>query len=80
MFPLYYHQLAAVSAVEVLCHRIAWSALLCLLMLAVRGKLGALKAALRDRRTLLRLTLSGVCISVNWGSYIWAITQGLDVV
>jgi chloramphenicol-sensitive protein RarD len=76
MFPLYYHQLAAVSAVEVLCHRIAWSALLCLLMLAVRGKLGALKAALRDRRTLLRLTLSGVCISVNWGSYIWAITQG----
>ena len=76
MFPLFYHQLAGVSAFEVLCHRIVWSALLCMILLAARGKLGELKAAVADRRTLLRLTISGVCISANWGGYIWAITQG----
>lgn len=76
MFPIYYHQLAAVSAFEVLCHRIVWSALLCVILLAARGKLGELRAAVTDRKTLLRLTASGICISANWGGYIWAITQG----
>jgi chloramphenicol-sensitive protein RarD len=76
MFPVYYHQLATISAVEVLCHRIVWSALLCLILLAARGKLGELKAAVTDRRTLMRLIASGICISINWGGYIWAITQG----
>lgn len=76
MFPVYYHQLAAISAVEVLCHRIVWSALLCLILLVARGKLGEFKAAVTDRRTLVRLIASGVCISINWGGYIWAITRG----
>jgi chloramphenicol-sensitive protein RarD len=76
MFPVYYHQLAAISAVEVLCHRIVWSALLCVILLAARGKLGELRTAFTDRHMLLRLTLSGLCISANWGGYIWAITQG----
>lgn len=76
MFPLYFHQLAAVSAFEVLCHRIVWSALLCVILLAARGKLGELKAVLGDRRTLFRLTVSGICISANWGGYVWAVAQG----
>jgi len=76
MFPVYYHQLATVPALEVLCHRIVWSALLCMILLAARGKLGELKGAVADRKTLLRLIASGICISINWGGYIWAITQG----
>ena len=59
-----------------LCHRIVWSALLCVVLLAARGKLGELKAALTDRRTLLGLTASGIAISINWGGYIWAVSQG----
>jgi chloramphenicol-sensitive protein RarD len=76
MFPLYFHKLVAVSAFEVLCHRIVWSALLCVMLLALRGKLGELKAVLAHRATLLRLSASGFCISVNWGGYIWAVSQG----
>lgn len=76
MFPVYYHQLAAVPAIEVLCHRIVWSALLCVILLAARGKLGELRAAVTDRKTLVRLIASGICISINWGGYIWAITEG----
>jgi chloramphenicol-sensitive protein RarD len=76
MFPLYFHQLVSVSAFEVLCHRIVWSALLCVILLAVRGKLGELIAVIADRRMLLRLTVSGICISANWGGYVWAVAQG----
>lgn len=76
MFPVYFHRLAAVSAFEVLCHRVVWSALLCVILLAVRGKLGELRAVFADRRTLLRLAASGICISINWGGYIWAVTEG----
>ena len=76
LFPIYYHALAAVPAVEVLCHRVVWSALLCVLLLAARGKLGELRAALTNRKTLLGLTASGTAISVNWGGYIWAVSQG----
>ena len=59
-----------------LCHRIVWSALLCVSLLAVRGKLGELRAVMGDRKTLLGLAASGVAISVNWGGYIWAVSQG----
>jgi chloramphenicol-sensitive protein RarD len=76
LFPLYYHQLSAVPAVEVLCHRILWSAVLCLALLAARGKLGELRSAISHRRTLLGLLASGLCISVNWGSFIWTVSVG----
>ena len=76
LFPLYYHSLASVPAIEVLCHRVVWSALLCLILLAGRGKLGELVFTLTHRRTLLGLLASGICISINWGSFIWAVSVG----
>lgn len=76
LFPLYYHALASVPAVEVLCHRVVWSALLCIVLLAARGKLGELLAVFRDRKTLFGLLASGVAISVNWGTFIWAVSVG----
>ena len=76
LFPLYFHALAGVTAIEVLCHRIVWGAVVCLLLLAGRGKLGDLRAALTGRRTLLGLAASGACISINWGSFIWAVSVG----
>jgi len=76
LFPLYYHSLASVSAIEVLCHRVVWSAILCVGLLAVRGKLPELARAFTHRRTLLGLLASGICISINWGTFIWAVTVG----
>ncbi len=76
LFPLYYHQLAAVPPLEVLCHRILWSAVLCVGLLTVRGRLGELRAAFGNRRVLLGLLASGLCISANWGCFIWAVSVG----
>ena len=68
--------MASVPAIEVLCHRILWSAVLCLALLAARGMLGEFRAAITHRRTLLGLLASGLCISVNWGCFIWAVSVG----
>ncbi len=44
--------------------------------MAARGKLGDLRAAITHRRTVLGLLASGFCVSVNWGTFIWAVAMG----
>lgn len=49
----------------------------CLALILISGKMALLRRALITRKTLLGLLASGCAVSVNWGSYIWAVTQGL---
>lgn len=49
---------------------------MCLGLVTAGGKLGELRAAMTSRRTLLGLLASGFCVSVNWGSFIWAVSVG----
>ncbi len=76
IFPLYFHPLHAVSAFQVIAHRVAWSCLFVLVILALRRELPALRAALTDRGIMGRLTLSATLITINWTVYIWAVTHG----
>lgn len=75
LVPLYFKLLDHVGAVETVAHRIVWSVGLLLILLAVLGKLGSLRATWRNRRTLLALTISAALIAVNWLVYIWAVTN-----
>ena len=65
---------------EVLCHRIVWSLVFSLMLLAATGKLVELVRTLTTPRTFFGLLASGLCISINWGAYIWAVghDQALD--
>src|SRR5690606_473858 len=47
--PIYYRALSGVPTVEVLAHRTLWSLVLFLIVLAVQGRLGALREALTGR-------------------------------
>lgn len=76
IFPLYLQLFHAVSAWEVLAHRICWSALLLILWLGVRGQWGKLGAEFRQARRLLTYTLSTLLITTNWLVYIWAAQHG----
>ena len=80
MFPLYYHQLNSVPALETLCHRVVWSLVFSMVLLAATGRLGELVKTLTTARTFFGLLASGICVSVNWGTYIWAVAhdQALD--
>ena len=67
LFPLYWKPLAAVPALEILAHRIIWSALLLFLILGWRKQWAWL--AQLDRKTLQAFALSSVLLATNWLIY-----------
>jgi len=73
---LFYKALAHVPPLEVLAHRTLWSLLLFGLILAMRGRLWAVRQALKTPRIVAMLALSAVMISINWGAYITSIQFG----
>ncbi len=74
LFPLYWPLLRPAGAVEMLAHRVVWSLLVVVAILAVRRGWGQLPS-LGARRFGL-LTLAAVLIAVNWGVYIYGATSG----
>ena len=76
LFPLYWPLLEPAGAVEILAHRIVWSALTMAVLVLVLRRTPAVVAALCDRRSLLLLTVAAVVISVNWTTYIYGVNNG----
>ncbi|HEX6945614.1 MAG TPA: EamA family transporter RarD [Casimicrobiaceae bacterium] len=75
VFPLYFPLLEPAGPVEILAHRIGWSLLVLVALLAARRRLAGLAEVARDRRTLRLLSAAAVLIAVNWGVYIYAVTS-----
>jgi chloramphenicol-sensitive protein RarD len=75
LFPLYWPLLEPAGAVEILAHRIVWSALTMAVLVIVLRRTPAVVAAFRDRRSLLLLTVAAVVISVNWTTYIYGVNN-----
>jgi len=73
VIPLYFHVVAEVPPWEILCHRIAWSALFLALVVSVRGEWQALRPILRSRRKMLLLSVGSVLIALNWLIFIYAV-------
>lgn len=71
--PLYFHAVGNVPPLEMIAHRILWSLLLILSILALRGSLAELRAVLASRRLLMPLVGSAILIAANWLIYIWAV-------
>ncbi|WP_205473381.1 EamA family transporter RarD [Nocardioides sp. SYSU D00038] len=74
-FPLYFPLLEPAGAVEILAHRVAWSALTMGLLVVLLRRTGRLRALVADRRRLALLTVAAVTISFNWGTYIYGVTN-----
>ncbi|TPE51254.1 EamA family transporter RarD [Maribrevibacterium harenarium] len=73
--PMYFKLLSEVPAPEILAHRILWSCLIVLLLIAAMGKGAQLLRAVTNPRTLLILISSALLIAANWGTFIWAINN-----
>jgi len=76
VFPLYLKPLHAVPPLEVIAHRVLWSCVFVLAVLALRGELGTLRATLAHRGNLWRLALTATLVSLNWFIYVWAVAHG----
>lgn len=76
VFPVYFKIVQAVAPLEVLVHRIIWAVPFGALILLFRHQWPEVRQAFRHRTMLLWLTVSAVCITVNWTIYIWAVQNG----
>lgn len=72
----YFKAIAHVPAAEILAHRILWSVPLLFGWLAWRGRLGDLRAVLREKRTVLTLLVTTLLIGTNWLIFIVAVSSG----
>lgn len=73
--PIYFKLLAHVPAIAILGHRIAWSALFLAILISIQHRWRELRACLVQRATLGLLVLSTIAITINWFTYIWAVTH-----
>ena len=73
LFPVLFRLLDAVSPLLVIVHRIIWSFFLVGAILVQRGRLGEVRAALTDLKTLRGMTASALLLSVNWLAFVWAV-------
>ncbi|MGB3352475.1 MAG: EamA family transporter RarD [Mycobacterium sp.] len=74
LFPAFFPLLKPAGAVEVLAHRIIWSFLLMVVVVAVVRRFGDLKVI--SGRVWLLLTAAAALISVNWVIYVYAVNNG----
>lgn len=75
-FPLYWPLLDPATPVEILAHRIVWTFVFCLGLLTVTRKWSAFRAILPQRRLMIPLALASAVITLNWGGFIWGVTNG----
>jgi chloramphenicol-sensitive protein RarD len=74
--PFYMKAVSHIPAIEVVAHRIIWSVPLAGAILLWLGRTADLKRAVQSPRMLLQAALCAAIISINWSTYVWAISAG----
>ncbi|MDR0626009.1 MAG: EamA family transporter RarD [Bifidobacteriaceae bacterium] len=80
VMPLYLVLTKPAQAVEVIAHRVIWSAWFLAVIAALSGQLRTLGRALVRPRHLAAVSLAGGLLTVNWLTFVWAVFDGQIVV
>jgi chloramphenicol-sensitive protein RarD len=75
LLPLFWKLLDTIPATEVLAHRVIWSSVFTLLICLFIKK-DYLRQYFTNKKSILRLMVTGIIVSLNWGVYIYAINSG----
>jgi chloramphenicol-sensitive protein RarD len=76
LVPLYWKQLAGVNPVELITHRIVWSLVFLLAVIAWQRNIPELRNAFKSRRLVGLNLLSSALLATNWTVYVWAVNNG----
>ena len=76
LMPLYVKAVHAVPPSQFVAHRIAWSALLLVVVVTAARQLEFVRQVRKRPRILLTFIASALLLSVNWLVYIWAVGEG----
>ena len=72
--PIYFHAVAEIPPLIVLCHRIAWSALFMAVLVTARREWTPIWPVLRSRRNIALLSAGAVLVALNWLIFIYAVS------
>lgn len=79
ILPIYWKMIHNVAATEVLAHRIIWSLVFMICILAATRGMGLFVKECRqivaNPKQLLSVVMAAILISVNWCTYIWAVSE-----
>ncbi|ABY33455.1 MAG TPA: EamA family transporter RarD [Chloroflexus aurantiacus] len=73
LLPVYWKALNGASATEILAHRMIWSLLFLLGVLAIRRQWEWITVIRQQRRLRLTYLASAILLAANWGIYVWAV-------
>jgi chloramphenicol-sensitive protein RarD len=76
LFPLYWRLLAGVDAVELIAHRVVWSLVFLLAIVALQKRLPEFVNAFRNSASVRVHLLSSTLLTVNWLVYVWGVNTG----
>jgi chloramphenicol-sensitive protein RarD len=76
LLPLYWKLYESMSAPEILAHRIIWSVVFVLILIAASRRFKDLMQAMRDGKRFGLIALCAVLITINWVIYIYAVNSG----
>jgi chloramphenicol-sensitive protein RarD len=75
MFPAYFRLMKPVPPMEILSHRVLWSVVFLLAIVALRRQWGWVSAIRAHPRIVLTFIGSALMLGANWAVYIWAVTH-----
>lgn len=78
IIPIYFKILHQAPAFQIVAHRVIWSFVFLIVLVAARGQLPALRSAL-TARTVLIFLVSGILLTINWTMYVWGVNAGFIV-
>ncbi|MFM7471429.1 MAG: EamA family transporter RarD [Nodosilinea sp. LVE1205-7] len=76
LLPFYWKLFGSISALEVLSHRMIWSAVFLVIILLLQGRMGELLGLLKSPRIIPVLLLTASLLGFNWGLYIYGVSTG----
>lgn len=76
LVPVYWKQLAGINPVELITHRITWSLVFLLGIVAWQRNFPVLRAAFAAPRLVGLNLLGSVLLATNWTVYVWAVNTG----
>jgi chloramphenicol-sensitive protein RarD len=79
LFPIYWKQLESIDALQLIGHRIGWSFILLILFVLVTSQWKKFRSLAFNGKTIRIYLIAAVLITINWYTYVWAVTHNYVV-
>lgn len=75
LLTIYWKQLAGLNPIELIGWRVVSASAVMALYMQITGGWPAVRGALSNRATTVRIAISAVLLTVNWATYVWAVVN-----